>query len=536
MKVNSDSRRQFLKSLTLGGGATLLASCAGGRVIGDNGGLYRPYREGDGASLGGASAEECVPAASVLPDGLDPSNFHVHNNTPLALETKRSTLMTGAITPAALLFVRNNLPRPDKSILDDRDGWALEVKGAERAGSISLAELKRLGRETTTAVLQCSGNGRAFFGHAPSGSQWSVGAAGCVNWTGVRLSEVAAHFGGPVNGTKYVTATGGEVLPPGVDPKAAVVERSIPVEKGLNDVLLAWEMNGQPIPITHGGPLRMVVPGYFGCNQIKYIKTLSFSLEQSDAKIMKKGYRFRPLGEKGNASQPSLWRMPVKSWVNGPGADETEVLAGQVYFHGVAFSGERGVRGVEVSMDDGKSWKKADIYGPDMGKNAWRTFKYAVELEPGDHRIVSRATDTQGDVQSAHRDENERGYRYNGWSEAGLDVRVVPALAKVESKAAPVVEAPKPAAPKGDVTLSEAGERGKAVFNTDAQPGCGVCHTLSDADAVGTVGPSLDDLAHNAESIANAVSNGVGIMPSFGNTLTSDQIADLATYVVEASR
>ena len=531
MKVNSDSRRQFLKSLTLGGGATLLASCASGRVSVDNGGRARPCRENDGAS-----AAARVPAVSVLPDGLNPSNFHVHNETPLALETKRSTLMTGAITPAALLFVRNNLPRPDESILDDRDGWVLEVKGAERAGAISLAELKRLGRETTTAVLQCSGNGRAFFEHGPSGSQWSVGAAGCVNWTGVRLSEVAAHFGGPLSGVKYVTATGGEPLPPGVDSKAAVVERSIPIEKGLDDVLLAWEMNGQPIPITHGGPLRMVVPGYFGCNQIKYIKTLSFSPEQSDAKIMKKGYRYRPLGEKGNASQPSLWRMPVKSWVNGPGADETEVLAGQVYFHGVAFSGERGVRSVEVSMDGGKRWKKADIYGPDMGKNAWRTFKYAVELEPGDHRIVSRATDTQGDVQSEHRDENERGYRYNGWSEAGLDVHVVSVLAQVESKPTPVVEAPKPAVPKGDVKLSEAGERGKVVFNTDAQPGCGVCHTLSDADAVGAAGPNLDDLAPNAERVANAVSNGVGIMPSFGNTLTSEQIADLATYVAEASR
>jgi DMSO/TMAO reductase YedYZ molybdopterin-dependent catalytic subunit/mono/diheme cytochrome c family protein len=455
----------------------------------------------------------------------------------MALETKRGAMTSGAITPAALLFVRNNLPMPDKSILDDRDGWVLEVKGAKKTGSITLAELKRLGRETTTAVLQCSGNGRAFFKHAPSGSQWALGAAGCVNWTGVRVSELAEHFGGPAAGMKYVTATGGEVLPPGIDPKAAIVERSVPMAKGLKDTLLVWEMNGQPIPITHGGPLRMVVPGYFGCNQIKYVKTLSFTQEQSAAKIQQKGYRYRPLGEKGDASQPSLWRMPVKSWVNGPGADGAEVLAGRVHFHGVAFSGERGVRGVEVSMDGGKTWTPAEIYGPDMGKNAWRTFKYTLELKPGEYRIVSRATDNEGDVQPQTRDENERGYRYNGWSETGLDVQVVATLSEVAAK--PVVAsapAPKPAGPKKTVKLSEAGERGKKVFSTDAQPGCGVCHALSDADAVGAVGPNLDTLALNAELVENAVSNGVGIMPSFGNTLSKEQIADLAAYVVEASR
>ena len=517
MNLSPDSRRQFLKALGLGGSASLLAACTKHPVM-----------------ISSAPPCDCSPVQPPLPDGLDPTNFHVHNTMPLALETRRSALGTSALTPASRLFVRNNLPMPDASILDDADAWVLEVRGTSQVGAMTLAELKRLGRETTTAVLQCSGNGRAFFEHTPSGSQWSVGAAGCVNWTGVRLAEVADHFGGPGFGMKYVTATGGEELPPGVDPKAAVVERSIPIDKGLDDVLLVWEMNGQPIPITHGGPLRMVVPGYFGCNQIKYIKTVSFSKEQSEAKIMKKGYRYRPLGEPGNASQPSLWRMPVKSWVNGPGSDGALVLAGRVVFHGVAFSGERGVRAVEVSMDGGATWDSAEIYGPDLGKNAWRTFKVVVELEPGHHRIVSRATDTQGDVQPRARDENERGYRYNAWSETVLDVAVVATLFKGGAKATAVVEAPPP--PSKGVKLSEAGERGKAVFKADAQPPCGVCHTLSDADALGAVGPNLDQLASSVESVTRAVSNGVGIMPSFENALSPDQISDLATYVVEASR
>lgn len=523
MSDTSKSRRQFLQTLSIGGGAVLLASCTHPAAAVDNG---EPSR---------TPPDPQTPPP--LPDGLDPAHFHVHNNKPLALETRRSSLSSAAITPAARLFVRNNLPMPDPSILANRDAWMLSVTGTSKEGALSLAEIKNLGRETTTAVLQCSGNGRAFFEHGPSGSQWSVGAAGCVNWTGVHLSQIAKVFGGSLSGMKYVTATGGDPLPPGVDPKAAVVERSIPIEKGLSDVLLAWEMNGQPIPITHGGPLRMVVPGYFGCNQIKYVKSIAFTKAQSDAKIQKKGYRFRPLGEGGNDTQPSMWRMPVKSWVNGPGADDTPVLHGTVHFHGVAFSGERGVKGVEVSMDRGDTWTPAELYGPDMGPNAWRTFRFATELAVGAHHIVSRATDNEGDIQPPVRDDNERGYRYNGWTEAGLDVRVVARLGDHTGVTAPLKpgEPAKPMGPSEPTKLSEAGERGKAVF-LETQPSCGTCHTLADADAAGAVGPSLDALRPTEQMVTKATSNGVGIMPSFESSLSTEQISDLARYVFEASR
>jgi mono/diheme cytochrome c family protein len=281
----------------------------------------------------------------------------------------------------------------------------------------------------------------------------------------------------------------------------------------------------------------MVVPGYFGCNQIKYVKTIAFTEAQSEAKIQKKGYRFRPLGEGGNPTQPSMWRMPVKSWVNGPGADDTPVLNGTIHFHGVAFSGERGIKGVEVSMDRGKTWTPAELYGPDMGPNAWRTFRFATELTAGTYHIVSRATDNEGDVQPPLRTDNERGYRYNGWTEAGLDVRVVATLGEHTRVATPAATATpaKTAAPREPTKLSEAGERGKAVF-LETQPPCGTCHTLADAGATGAVGPSLDDLRPSEEMVIKATANGVGVMPSFKNTLSSEQIADLAKYVFEASR
>ena len=514
MNDNKKTRRDFLKIISVAGGGGVLASCSSQLV----------KKAGNHTD-------------STLPDGLNPANFHVHNNLPLALETKRSALSTSVLTASNLLFVRNNLPMPPRSILNDRDAWVLQVDGVKDTRALTLASLKQLGRETVTAVLQCSGNGRAFFEHGASGSQWAVGAAGCVNWTGVRLSKVTAYLGGALDGMKYVTATGGEVLPDGIDASTVIVERSIPIAKGLDDVLLAWEMNGQPIPITHGGPLRMVVPGYFGCNQIKYVKRIALSQTQSTAKIQQSGYRYRPIGVKGGPDQPSMWRMPVKSWVNGPGADDEPVLAGQVHFHGVAFSGERGIVSVEVSMDNGKTWSIAELYGPDLGPNAWRTFRYSTHLLPGKHQVVSRATDTSGDTQAESRAENERGYAYNAWSETRLEVRVVESISKISSKQnASYITSEVESMETNSAVLSDAGARGKTVFQKQTEPACGACHALSDAGTSGSIGPDLDAVSLNKEMVVNAVSNGVGVMPSFGTTLSEDEILDIATYVVEATR
>ena len=176
-------------------------------------------------------------------------------------------------------------------------------------------------------------------------------------WTGVRVRDVVEHFDIEIDMTKqkYLTATGGDPLPEDIDEKKVLVERSIPIQKGLRDCLLAWEINGIPIPISHGGPLRLVVPGYFGCNQIKYVKKIAFSEEQSQAKIQRTGYRFRPIGSKGDPSQSSMWRMPVKSWILGP----KRFQKGMNSFFGVPFR-EKGVSKVSFSIDNGKKKKKLE--------------------------------------------------------------------------------------------------------------------------------------------------------------------------------
>lgn len=459
------------------------------------------------------------PISSPLPDGLSEDHFQLHNPQPLALESKREMIGMSPITSTKRLFVRNNLPRPSDDIITNAHQWTLQVSGVLNPIVLSLPQLKQLGIETVTAVLQCSGNGRAFFTHEPSGSPWATGAAGCVQWTGVRVDDVLKACGGTLSSMNYLTATGGEPLPTDIPRNKAVVERSIPLKKALKDCILAWELNGEPIPISHGGPLRLIVPGYFGCNQIKYVKHIAATVEQSQAKIQQSGYRLRPIGEKGNHNQPSMWRMPVKSWV----VDALKNPTNNTYIiHGIAFSGERGIQEVEYSTDT-VVWKKAELYGPDLGPNAWRCFRINSDPNAPLLQIYTRAKDTLGEVQPKVRQENERGYGNNSWLDHGYIVQHSNQQDNIEQD--------------NLITMTpEQKKKGKALFTEGASPSCGTCHTLQEAQSSGQIGPNLDQLQPTTIRVQRAVENGVGAMPSYGQQLSKEEIKTLADYVSHSTK
>lgn len=336
------------------------------------------------------------------------------------METRRDAIGNGIITPSDRLFVRNNLPAPPENIADNPDAWEVKIEGVRNPRTLTVGELKGMGITTVASVLQCSGNGRAFFPHGASGTQWTVGAAGCVMWTGVPLKDVVDALGGPDSGARYITSTGGESLPDGLDPKTVIVERSVPTD-ALDSAILAWEMNDEPLTHTHGGPLRMVIPGFYGVNNVKYVKTIAFTESQTDAKIQASGYRVRDVGKKGSPDQPSMWEMNVKSWVTSPLETGQN---GRNMIYGVAFGGTVTLDKVEVSTDGGKNWKQARFLGPDLGPYAWRPFVAAADLSAGEYSIVSRATDAKGNTQPEGRTENERGYGHNGWKDHGVTVTV----------------------------------------------------------------------------------------------------------------
>ena len=380
---------------------------------------------GVAAGLSGLSSSSFAQAAAKpLPPFAafkDASRVIVHSAS--GIETKRDAVGTSGITDIDVLFARNNLAAPGASITSNPDAWQIEIAGVTNPRTLNVADLKRLGIASVSTVLQCSGNGRGFFGHKASGSQWKTGAAGNTLWSGVPVSAVVAELGGVREGMRYMTATGGEVIPPGIDPKKVMVERSVPWT-AMEQAILAWELNGKPIPLAHGGPLRLIIPGYYGVNNIKYVKRLAFTADETHASIQSSGYRIRPIGTKGAASQPSMWEMNLKSFVTHP-ADTTHTMrAGLQQVHGVAFSGGSPVNAVEVSIDGGKTWQAARLVGPNLGPFAWRNFVLPVHFAPGTYTVTSRAIADDGGVQPELRVENERGYGHNGWRDHAVKVTV----------------------------------------------------------------------------------------------------------------
>ena len=397
METLNIHRRHFL----VGSAGTMLVTAAGGSA----------------AVSPAVLAQEAKPVPGYA-EWKDAEALIVHSDK--TMETKRGFIRTSVVTPSDVLFVRNNLAPPGEDIVADRDAWEVSFEGVATPRSMRLSELRKLGIDTVATVLQCSGNGRGLFEHEASGSPWITGAAGCVLWSGVPVRAVVEELGGAAESARFMTSTGGETIPEGLEAKEVIVERSVPLEN-LETAILAWEINGQPIPLAHGGPLRMIVPGYYGINNVKYVKRVAFTDSETDAKIQTSGYRLRPVEESGSPDQPSMWEMKVKSWVTHPLMD---TASGRVQIHGVAFGGVNPVEKVEVSTDGGATWNEATLIGPDLGRFAWRVFVHAADLQAGTYTITSRATDSEGNVQSETTEPNHRGYDYSGWDRLAVDVTV----------------------------------------------------------------------------------------------------------------
>jgi len=372
-------------------------------------------------SIAKANHEDSDPKG--LPDFIKWKNrdaLIVHSKK--GIETHRSAIGESLITPNRNIYIRNNMPTMSDTQIGDRNNWKVSIEGVKNPKTFSLAQLKKLGHTTMATILQCSGNGRGFFAHEVKGSQWKTGAAACVVWTGVPMKVVVDACGGVDSDAVFMTSAGVDHEPTGLDPKKAKVERSVP-KKVYKDAMLAWEMNGVPLPNAHGGPLRMVTPGYFGINNVKHLGQVAFTKTESTVKYMKSSYRISPIGKKGS-QYPSCWEMSVKSWITRPTDETGTVKAGNVQIVGVAMGGTKKVRSVKVSIDGGQSWKKAKFVGPDLGKYAWRQFVFEANLAPGSYNLASKASGG-GKTQPELRYENRRGYAHNGWKDHSVNIKAV---------------------------------------------------------------------------------------------------------------
>jgi DMSO/TMAO reductase YedYZ molybdopterin-dependent catalytic subunit len=359
-------------------------------------------------------------AASIV-ESKDP-RLIVHTVAPPVLETPHSLLADHQVTPTPLFFVRNVQQPPQPSGSDPLASWQVELTGMiNRGQSFAGKILRALPRTEVEMVVQCSGNGRELFAETvkTKGTQWGRGGMANVRFAGVKLSTVLEHLGvKPDSAALYLTAEGHD------NPKSGEsdFEHSLPLAETLEKSVLAYELNGEPLPLIHGGPLRLVTPGYYGTMQVKWVSRLRFEDRESDHKSHLPDYRtpIEPINPGDPftptyANSESNWRMRLKSVVLAP-LPRAELATGKVTVRGVAFNdGEARIDYVLTSIDRGQSWHRATLDIPES-PYAWYRWKADLHLPAGEQQIWARAVDKQGRTQPLDGSVfwNPQGYTWNG--------------------------------------------------------------------------------------------------------------------------
>ena len=332
-----------------------------------------------------------------------PDDTIVHQEAPLNAEPPRGALAAAAVTPLERFFVRNHGAVPETA-------RPLRIEGLVAGPlELSLADLQALPRRELTATLQCAGARRAALlavRDIPGEAPWGPGATGTARWAGAALADVLAAAGVDPQ-ARHVGLRGADRSEEADPPQD--YEVSIPLEKALRpEVLLAWEMNGEPLAPVHGAPLRAVVPGYIGARSVKWLERIELRREPS-----------------GGYYQATAYRLDDEAL--GDGRRNSDFLAataadGAADVRGYAFAGgDRHVARVEVSAGGG-AWREAEL-GEDLGPWAWRLWRARLELPPGRHELAVRAWDSAGATQPEDPATvwNPKGYANNAWGRLTLD-------------------------------------------------------------------------------------------------------------------
>jgi sulfite oxidase len=315
----------------------------------------------------------------------------VRTEDPLNAETPLGLLVRSHVTPTPLFFVRNHGAVPTV----DADGYRLTLDGDVREPVVlSVRELRDdWPAATVTATLACAGNRRNELTPVPDGVPWGAGAIGNAAWTGVRLADLLAA-GGASDAARHVAFTG--LDRPVAEGTAQPFAASIPLAKALSpEVLVAYEMNGEPLAPEHGFPVRVVVPGYIGARSVKWLAGISVGASQSPSFFQVRDY--------------AIGGTPLAEQVlNSAFSAETR--------RGYAV-GARPIERVEISADGGESWAEARL---ETGGGPWEWRLWSADVD-GVAEVLVRAWDAAGEVQPETADWNERGYMNNAWFRARLE-------------------------------------------------------------------------------------------------------------------
>ena len=395
----------------------------------------RGFLRGSGLAAMSAALGAAIPSASSMPAGLIPAalaqtgqdfsipgkdGLRVLNDRPLNAETP-AHLLDDAVTPAERLFVRNNGTPPLTGGIDPLE-WALVVAGEAclRPMRLTLGEIQgRFRHRTLRLQLECGGNGRAEFHPPARGNQWTTGAVGCPAWTGVRLKDVLETCGVADNAV-YVAYEAADRHLSG-DASKQPISRGVPVGKAMEDEsLIAWAMNGQPLPPLHGYPLRMVCGGWPGSVSGKWLTRLLIRDRVHDgAKMGGQSYRVpctpvAPGTAVADGNMCIIESMPVKSLVTFPESGARRAFGEPSTVRGHAWAGDYEVAEMYTSIDFGATWQPASLKQP-VNRLAWQRWSTSIEFpQPGYYEIWARAVDELGRSQPVVLPAwNPRGYLNN---------------------------------------------------------------------------------------------------------------------------
>jgi DMSO/TMAO reductase YedYZ molybdopterin-dependent catalytic subunit len=325
------------------------------------------------------------------------------------------------LTPIGLhyLLIHYDIPELDPA------AWRLELDGlVESPRSLSLDDLRARPAHEVVATMECAGNGRALVEPHVVSQPWLLEAVGTARWRGVPVRALLEEAG-VRDGAVEVVFTG---LDRGVEGgEEQDYARSLPFEEALrDDVILAYEVNGVPLPPQHGFPLRLLVPGWYGMTSVKWLARMTVAGEPFDGYQQRRSYRLR---EQEDEEGTPVERIQVRALVIPPGVPEFATRArvvrgGACVLEGRAWSGEAEVAGVEVSDDGGSTWEDGELLPGALGRWAWRSWRFEWDARPGERELCCRARDAAGNVQPLEPPWNLGGYANNAVQR--VPVTVVP--------------------------------------------------------------------------------------------------------------
>lgn len=308
------------------------------------------------------------------------------------------------LTPVEVFYIRSHFPTP----AIHTDEYQLSVAGAvKNRFVVTYQELKKLPTKTRVATLECAGNSRVFLAPQKPGAQWQLGAVGNAEWTGVRLATLLDRAGLDVKACEVVLEGADRGRPKeGPKPLEPIsYSRSIPVSKALDDVLIAYLMNGVELTPDHGFPVRAIVPGHYGMASVKWLTQIFVLNEQFQGYWQTTDYGYWDNVDGIPVRRP-LSELKLKSIIVHPSTLE-QIPRGKRYsIYGAAWCGEADVVEVEVTTDGGVTWDKADFIDP-IRAHAWRRWIYNWKApdQSGRRTLMSRAKDAVGISQPDKHDD-----------------------------------------------------------------------------------------------------------------------------------